>query len=91
MPDIRINHALMATLTPLERREWAATSPGDGTSTAVFRYNDATEQVGFCIISPLLLLYNQVSLHEIARTLLRTHIVCLTRDVAVHRPETMMF
>lgn len=45
MPDIRINHALMATLTPLERREWAAASPGDGTPTAVFRYNDATEQV----------------------------------------------
>lgn len=45
MPDIRINQALMATLTPLERREWAASSPGDGTPTAVFRYNDATEQV----------------------------------------------
>lgn len=51
MPDIRINHALMATLTPLERREWAAASPGDGTPTAVFRYNDATEQAGFVIVS----------------------------------------
>lgn len=42
MPDIRINHALMRTLTPAQRREWVASTPG---KEAVFRYNETTEQV----------------------------------------------
>lgn len=41
MPDIRIHHALMATLTPGQRREWVASTPGKDT---VFRYNETTEQ-----------------------------------------------
>ena len=40
MPDIRINHALMDTLSEDKKREWIASSPNP-----VFRLNPVTAQV----------------------------------------------
>lgn len=40
MPDIRINHALMDTLSEEKKREWIASSPNP-----VFRLNPVTAQV----------------------------------------------
>lgn len=41
MPDIRLNHALISTLTDAQREAWVASTPG----SEVFRLNKATQQI----------------------------------------------
>lgn len=42
MPDIKLNHALLSTLTDAQRESWVNSTPGN----EVFRLNKATQQVG---------------------------------------------
>jgi hypothetical protein len=41
VPDIKLNHALLSTLTDAQRESWVNSTPG----SEVFRLNKATQQV----------------------------------------------
>lgn len=41
MPEIKLNHALLSTLTDAQREAWVNSTPG----SEVFRLNKATQQV----------------------------------------------